>query len=568
MSRALNVRVQQPSFIYKMVIQIGIKRLEDKEAQLKAINAAFYAGRPRETGTARKTSVSPADNRRHHTTKPTRRLRCFICDEAHRMRECEFLEEIRGIASQLVAKSKGKSVGKGKYAKHLKHQRGYAADEVSSSDSAESDPDEDYADDTAALSKEQASKVPRSDWVADSGASSHMTDQHRLFSTPLTRIKRRYIKVGGGRLHADYCGTVRMCDQAGNSALLSSVLYVPQLGVNLLSGKRMCGKGLRGSFDEKALYMHDRHGNLAIEAREHGGVYIVNHIAKGLDEFALAAMLYHDVLTTGLRPEQAYPAGTHQPGPASSLNASKGSVNISEGSMNTVPVLTGTHQPGPASSHDVSADTLPVTSEEPPTANNVTHGQHRPDNVTYRRHCSDLYKLWHRRFAHLGSAKLSELHKVTTLEKPIPIVHDDNDVCEVCALTKFLNRRGHTVSERKAFILALVSIDVCGPLPLSRDGYSYFLEIVDNHSRKVWTLALNRREDAPDALRKWRLQVELQTGAKVMSVRSDNATELKSVLDGWCSSFGVVPEYTVPYMSIQNGVAERSIRTTENAVPR
>ena len=113
-------------------------------------------------------------------------------------------------------------------------------------------------------------------------------------------------------------------------------------------------------------------------------------------------------------------------------------------------------------------------------------------------------------------------------------------------------------------ILALVSIDICGPLPLSRLGYEYFLEVIDNHSRRVWIIPLRKRSDAPEALYKWKLKVELQSSVKLQAVRSDNATELKSILDEWCVLIGIVPEYTIAYNSIQNGVVERGIRTTEN----
>lgn len=73
-------------------------------------------------------------------------------------------------------------------------------------------------------------------------------------------------------------------------------------------------------------------------------------------------------------------------------------------------------------------------------------------------------------------------------------------MCDVCALTKFRNMRGHQVSERKAAILNLISIDICDPLPLSYAGYQYFLEIVDNHSRRIWCIPLKHRTDAPRAL--------------------------------------------------------------------
>ena len=178
----------------------------------------------------------------------------------------------------------------------------------------------------------------------------------------------------------------------------------------------------------------------------------------------------------------------------------------------------------------------------------------------------EKYILWHRRFAHLGSAKLRNLHKVTTLDKPIVIAVDHDNVCEVCALTKFKNQRNHTVSERKSDVLALVSIDICGALPTSRNNYNYFLLIVDNYSRKIWNVPLRQKSDAIPELKRWKAIVELQTGTKLQAVRSDNAPELKSILDEWCATFGIIPQYTVAYMSIQNGVVERSIQTAENSI--
>jgi len=122
------------------------------------------------------------------------------------------------------------------------------------------------------------------------------------------------------------------------------------------------------------------------------------------------------------------------------------------------------------------------------------------------------------------------------------------------------------VSERKISILALIFIDICEPLPLSHEGLSYFLKVEDNHSRKIWCISLKQRTDVSDALRKWKLRVKLQSGFKLLAVRSDNATELKVTLDEWCSLLGIDPQYIVSYMSIQNGVAERAIRITESSV--
>lgn len=87
------------------------------------------------------------------------------------------------------------------------------------------------------------------------------------------------------------------------------------------------------------------------------------------------------------------------------------------------------------------------------------------------------------------------------------------------------------MSERKISILALIFIDICELLPLSHEGLSYFLKVEDNHSRKIWCISLKQRADVSDALRKWKLRVELQSGFKLLAVRSDNAIELKATLD-------------------------------------
>ncbi len=507
-------------------IEMGLQKLQEKEAQLKASDNALWAGQQRRNKSHQERQTSRHGHGRRSSSNsdhspPRRTLTCYLCGGAHRRQDCEYASVVhKAIQSAKLAKAAKKRVKLTAVNSHRNKRRNQAYDaEVVSEEelsTQESEAADESDEEIAAISKDIISKIPQSDWVADSGASSHMTDKLRLFSGPLTRMRRRTIKVGGGRLYSNYYGTVTMRDKDGNSVLLSSTLYVPKLGVNLLSGKKMCEKGLLGYFDHKGLYMRNKSGKLMLEASEEGGVYIVKHISSGLDEFALLSAMH-----VRSEPEIALP-----------------------GACENSQVQT----PG---------STIDTPSED---------AQMNDDTVMSHDDKAKTYRLWHRRFAHLGAAKLRDLHKVTTLSKPIPIVKDNADVCEVCALTKFVNQRGHNISERKANILALISIDICGPLPLSFTGYQYFLEIVDSHSRKIWTIPLKRRDNAPQELREWRLKVELQSGAKVLAVRSDNATELRSTLNEWCMSFGIVPQYTVPYMSIQNGVAERAIRTTENSV--
>ena len=78
-------------------------------------------------------------------------------------------------------------------AKHgRKGHKAFDAETDEKSDFQLSEPsseDEDESDEEiAALSKKVISKIPRSYWVADSGVSSHMTDQLQLFRDPLMQI--------------------------------------------------------------------------------------------------------------------------------------------------------------------------------------------------------------------------------------------------------------------------------------------------------------------------------------------------------------------------------------------
>ena len=200
----------------------------------------------------------------------------------------------------------------------------------------------------------------------------------------------------------------------GRKARLFHVLHVSGLGANLLSIRRICEKGLMGSFDAHDLYMHSKEGKRMLKASQRGGVYIVDEIANELNEFALVSTM-----------QEANENGAHD----------ESTTDVAEATNDAI---------GPRT-----------------------------------------YRLWHRRFAHLGEAKIRTLHKVTTLAKPIPIAKGHGGVCEVCALTKFTNKHSSQLSPRKSEILALISVDICGQLPLSRKGYSYFLEIVDNHFKRT-----------------------------------------------------------------------------------
>ena len=141
------------------------------------------------------------------------------------------------------------------------------------------------------ISRDQISKSTLADWVADTGASSNMTDQINLFRGPLIRLPRRVpIQVGGGVLYSSQHGTAEMVCKDGSSCLIKDTLFVPKLGVNIVSAKRLCKNGLIGSFDDKGMDLKDGKKTM-IRAEQDQGLYIVKHISKSLQNKKLVAMV-------------------------------------------------------------------------------------------------------------------------------------------------------------------------------------------------------------------------------------------------------------------------------------
>jgi len=51
-----------------------------------------------------------------------------------------------------------------------------------------------------------------------------------------------------------------------------------------------------------------------------------------------------------------------------------------------------------------------------------------------------IYRLWHWQFAYLDFVKLHDLYKMTTLEKSILIIKNNENICKIYVLIKFINK--------------------------------------------------------------------------------------------------------------------------------
>ncbi|KAI0994557.1 hypothetical protein K3495_g13624 [Podosphaera aphanis] len=250
-------------------------------------------------------------------------------------------------------------------------------------------------------------------------------------------------------MYADSKGTAELVCKDGSSVSLPDTLYVPGLGVNLLSARRMCESGLHGTFNDRNMYF--RAGQkIMIRAKIDSGLYIAEHVSRELN---------HQL--------QSYKKCT-----------AFASMDIDSNSTT-------------ATLHDLSAPSSSAQKYE-----------HSTDTVRENLNQSDVdrYLLWHRRFAHLGPEKIRNLRKVTTLREAIKIPKL-REICEICQLTKMTNRIPKELADHKTQRLALIQFDIAGPFPKTLRGNRYFLLIVDRFTRMNWILLLRQKSDAPKSLR-------------------------------------------------------------------
>lgn len=98
--------------------------------------------------------------------------------------------------------------------------------------------------------------------------------------------------VGGGKLYSKLKGSAVVNCEDGSKMILHNVLYVPKLGINLMSSRQMCQSSrLKGTFDEQKMYFMKNNVPI-ITATMRNGLYIVTNVSANLTKTALETQGY------------------------------------------------------------------------------------------------------------------------------------------------------------------------------------------------------------------------------------------------------------------------------------
>ena len=371
-----------------------------------------------------------------------RKRKCFICEKNHFIRDCEWLDKFK---TYMKKKSKKKIFKKiDKKSKNQKHQVYVAEKNIDHSWKFDSNLNDFEKKEIVVLFKKMINKISKNTWIVDFDVTISMIDDFSLFNDSLKFIRRRDIKIEKNRLYSNKYDMTRVTNKKNKSCLITT-LYVSNLKVNFLSIRRLCEMKVKNHFDKNVFRLVNKSKRLVVRISICNDVYVIDKISNALNEKTLIANMIDDVK------EIIY------------------EIN----------------------------DEI-ISFEDELDLNNFETSFKNQSKLSSK---LKLYRLWHKRYAHMSKIKLRNLHKIITLKKSISIVENDTS-CQVCCTIKLINARSRKIVIRKSHILALMFIDICEELSTSWQEYTHFLKIVDNHSRKTWIIFLKKRVDVSKALRK------------------------------------------------------------------
>jgi hypothetical protein len=175
---------------------------------------------------------------------------------------------------------------------------------------------------------------------------------------------------------------------------------------------------------------------------------------------------------------------------------------------------------------------------------------------------------WHRRLTHCSPSTIQEMvaNKLVDGLKMSGTVLTGK--CEDCILGRQTRRPFDGETEKDLDPLDLVSFDLWGPSRVqSAGGKLYLMIIVDAGTSTKYGAYLQDKSDTStlSSIDSFRTMAEALTGRRIRRLRTDRAFE-STAWKEYCQTHGIVHEFTAPYSSAQNGLAERAIRTTMDDV--
>jgi len=362
----------------------------------------------------------------------------------------------------------------------------------------------------AAIARAMTGNTKGDRMMLDSGTTTHMTQSPEA----LDDVHHCNVPIALGdnsTIDANITGsrTVHWVANGDSATVtLSNTLAAPNLSMNLLSVPALTAKGISVLFTPKRAILMDMEDELSvigIANREMDNLYYI-----GTDESCESPNHLMLRETKNLRAMMAVALNTEQ---ALSTTAHYAPYSDHRG-FSSPSANPGIEAEEDVNTSGVQLDDVAVDFKD----------EFKEENRTEER-CGTLasatHDLWHSRLAHFGT--VPEIRQMIS-EGNLPVAKDGNPPCDPCVKGKFRRRyKGRLTKAKKP---GSIHGDLVGPIrPSSRNGYSYFLTLVDEKTRAVEIAPLKKKGHASDAVLRYVIRFERQVGTLVRSLYTDGGSE-------------------------------------------
>lgn len=175
---------------------------------------------------------------------------------------------------------------------------------------------------------------------------------------------------------------------------------------------------------------------------------------------------------------------------------------------------------------------------------------------------------WHRRLDHISETAWRAMSRAGAVPD-MPIFSGSMPACEDCIYGKQQANAHIKQRERSTNILQLIHSDVCTmPVFSALEKHKYFVTFIDDYSRLLWVTTVQDTANMAQVFSNFILYIESQSRPhKILAIMTDNGPEYTNyAMQELLQRQGIRHDYSAPYASEQNGVAERINRTMLDAI--
>lgn len=145
--------------------------------------------------------------------------------------------------------------------------------------------------------------------------------------------------------------------------------------------------------------------------------------------------------------------------------------------------------------------------------------------------------------------------------------NSSSSFCNACQLGKHTRLPFSVSRSMSKFAFEIIHADLWTSPVLSFTGFKYYLVLLDDFTHYTWTFPLRAKSDVSSIFISFCNLVRTHFNASIKHLQCDNGGEFQnSTLSTFFSTYGILPRYSCPHTSQQNGHAERMIRTLTNMI--